>query len=110
MTDKSIVSVGVVGGEYFRLWSSNKGLGKDLNYYLNLFDPNDYIIYKATNNFRPISYDDFLKFKYAQYFFFKKDLYDNESIETWVEFCNKLGVQYLIKPFPKFNPKRIIIK
>lgn len=49
-----------------------------------------------------------LEFKYSTYIFFKKDLYNKECIDMWIEFLSKirnLRVYYLDKPFPPFNPE-----
>ena len=108
MTDKTIKIVRKVGSDWFKLIYSRRSIYK-LSHFLN-FNPNNYWIYKATNYQRLVSYEDVLEFKYACYMFFKKDLYDKEHIDKWIKYINELGgIQYLVKPFPPFDPEEKII-
>ena len=108
--NKTIENVRPVGGDYFCLKYSRR-TDKTLKDYLNLFNPNDYYIFKSTRKQRPVSYEDLLEFKYSGYIFFLKRLYDINHILKWIDWWGKLGgIQYLSKPFPPFNPDKIIIK
>ena len=109
--ERTILNVSKVGGDYFNLIYSRR-TDKTLKDYINLFNPDDYYILKSTNRQRLVSYDDFLEFKYSGYIFFKKDIYDINHILEWIEFreWGRSGVQYLVKPFPPFNPNKIKIK
>ena len=99
-----------VGGDYFRLWKLKKSKYK-LKDFIDLFDPDDYWIYKATRHQRLVSYNDFLEFRHAGYRFFRKSLYKKENIDIWIDwFVNLGGVEYINKPTPPFDPKKIIIK
>jgi len=98
-----------VGGDYFKLMYARKS-NKKLEDYLPLFNKEDYYILKSTYHQRLVTYDDLLEFKYACYVFFKKDLYDIDKIIEWVDYLKSIGgVQYLDKPTPPFNPKKIKI-
>jgi len=103
MTDKTIESVNKVGGDYFWLYYSRR-YNKYLDYYLKMFDINDYYIYKSTNKFRRITIiEDLYEFKYSGYIFFKKSVYNYKEIDEWINFINispNLSLKYLIKPFP----------
>jgi len=84
-----------------------------LDFYLDLFNLEDYWIYKYSNKQRLVSIEEFMKFEYSGYIFYKKDLYDKEHINLWIGelniiMNNKSG--YLVKPTPPFDPKKIIIK
>jgi hypothetical protein len=64
-----------VGSDYFiikKLTQSNK----DLDYFTNQFEPDDFYIMKATGRFKQVSTKEFFDFKYAGYVFFKKELYE----------------------------------
>jgi len=106
MKTNHISSARKVGGDYFRLIfvrASNTPL-KD---YLDKFNHEDYYILKSTNNQRLITYDELLEFKYCEYGFFKKDLYNIESILEW---CDTFMIKFLVKPTAPFSPSKIIIK
>ena len=110
MTDKPISNRRVVGGDYFIIQYQRNSKLK-LQDYLPLFDFNDYWFYKKTNKFRPVDYHSFLRFDYAGYIFFRKDLYNKEHIDTWIKFITSLGgVKYLTKPTPPFPPEKIIVR
>ena len=74
MTNKTINSNGKVGGEYFRLKYLRRS-NKNLQFYLDQFNHEDYYIYKSTRMFKEVNYQDLLEFKYANYILFKRDLY-----------------------------------
>jgi hypothetical protein len=102
MTDKTIMNARSVGGDYFRLIHVRSTEYK-LDHYLDLFNPEDYWIYKSSNHFRQVTTEDLIEFKYAAYIFFRKDLYDYTEIDEWIEFIleiEKSKFNYLIKPFP----------
>jgi hypothetical protein len=110
--EKTIENARPVGGDYFRLIYVRKS-NKKLEDYLNKFNPDDYWIYKSSNKQREVTYEEFLEFKYSGYIFFKKDIYNKENIDLWIDFLYKFGnggTQYLNKPLPPFNPNKIIIK
>ena len=98
-----------VGGDYFRL-GYDRICNKTLESHLKKFNYNDYYILKSSGHQRLVTYDDLLEFKYACYVLFKKDLYDIDKIIEWVDYLKSIGgVQYLDKPTPPFNPKKIKI-
>jgi hypothetical protein len=104
-----IVNARPVGGDYFKLIYARKS-NKKLEDYLPLFNQEDYYILKSSGHQRLVTYDDLLEFKYASYVFFKKDLYDIGKIMIWIDWFKSIGgVQYLDKPTPPFNPKKIKI-
>jgi len=110
MTSKTILNIRKVGGYYFTLYYLRRS-ELTLDFYLNQFNEEDYWIYKSTDKFREVTYEDLLEFKYANYIFFKKDIYNKEHIDKWVEFIDSIGgIKFLNKPFPPFNPSKIIIK
>ena len=99
------------GNDYFgliRCRRSNLYL-KDL---LTLFNIDDYYIMKRSGKQRIVSIEDVKEFRHAGYTFYRKDLYDLEHIENWLDFINNdLGsLPYLTKPLPPFSPNKIIIK
>ena len=99
----------LVGGDYFKLMYVRKS-NKKLEDYLKKFNYNDYWVLKSSNRQRFVSYEDMLEFKYACYVFFKKSIYDIDKIIEWVDYLNDFGgMQYLNKPTPPFNPKKIKI-
>ena len=105
MTDKTIVNGREVGGDNFYLKYLRSSKYK-LDYYLNMFDPNDYYIFKSTRHQMLVSVEDMKVFKYSGYIFFKKELYDVNNILHWIEFIKTLGgIQYLSRPFPPFRPE-----
>lgn len=109
-TSKTIENRRPVGGNYFFLFNRTTS-DKYLKDYINKFNLNDYYIFKLTRNQRQVSYEEFLEFNNSGYIFFKKDLYYLDHINKWIDFWGKLGgIQYLSKPFPPFNPNKIIIK
>ena len=99
----------LVGGDYFILIYVRR-CNETLESHLKKFNYNDYWVLKGSRHQRFVSYEDMLEFKYACYVFFKKDLYDIDKIMIWVDYLNNFGgMQYLVKPTPPFNPKKIKI-
>ena len=100
MTDKTIMNIGKVGDDYFKLSYARRSK-YNLEYFLT-FDPNLYFIYKSTRHQKEVSYEEFLDFKYSRYIFFKKDLYNKDDINKWIDWfiTNTGGVMYLDKPTP----------
>ncbi len=100
----------VVGGNYFNLVKS-KPSDKYLRDFINLFNFDDYWCYKGTRIQRLVTEEEFLEFKYSSYILFKKDLYDTNTINEWIDWMIGMGgIQYLTKPTPPFNPNKVIIK
>ena len=118
MTDRRITHYRIVGGDYFRLGYINNARDlksptiKYLKDYLPLFNFEEYWCFKTTGQQRLMDYEDLLEFKYAGYTFMKKDIYKIHNIEIWLGWMKTAtgGIQYLQKPTPPFNPKKIIIK
>jgi len=82
-----------------------------LNYYLDLFNIEDYWIYKYTRHQKLVSIEKFMKFESAGYILYKKEKYNKEIIDKWLEYIIDFGgIQFSIKPLPPFSPKKIIIK
>ena len=113
--NKTIANVRKVGGDYFRLMYLRKS-NLYLKDYINKFNFDDYWCFKATNHQKLIDEEDFLKFEYSCYVFFKKELYDVNKIIEWTDWIKVNSVQngngggYLVIPTPPFNPKKVIIK
>jgi hypothetical protein len=110
MTDKNISNRRKIGDDYFRLINIRSSPYK-LDHFLT-FNFDDYWCFKSTRHQILIEkYEDFLEFKYAGYTFFKKDIYDLENIQKWIDWCINIGgIQFFAKPVPPFNPEKIIIK
>jgi len=96
-----------VGGNYFYLVYDRRVSNTPLKYYLDKFNHEDYYILKSTKNQRLITYDELLEFKYSGCIFFRKDLYNIESILEW---CDLKLFIFINKPTPPFSPSKIIIK
>ena len=110
MTDKTIENDRFVGGDYFKLIYSRRKLNT-LSYYLDKFNFEDYWCFKSTGKQRQVYYNEFIEFKYSRYVFFKKDLYDVDKILQWINWLNIIvGIQFLDRPTPPFNPNKIIIR
>lgn len=69
----------------------------------------DYYILKGTRNFYFVYIEEVKSFKFARYFFLRKDKYDIEHINNWLRYCNVVGPLFLDKPFPNFDPDKIKI-
>lgn len=109
---KTIENLRKVGGEYFIFFYSRRSKF-NLDYFTNQFKWNDYWCYKSTRNQRYISELEFQDFKYSGYIFFRKNLYNKDYIDMWINYIRNIGgINYLDKPLPPFNPntKIIIIK
>lgn len=99
-----------VGGDFFALMNINRSKRK-LSDYLPLFNIDDYYIYKCTRHQKEVSIKEFLEFKHCGYILYKKDKYNLQHIENWLEYIIDMGgINYLIKPLPPFSPNKIIIK
>ena len=100
-----------IGGDYFSIKYYRK-YKTTLVDFINKFKFDDYWCYKITDRQRLISEEDFLKFKYSGYIFFKKDKYDKDKIQEWIDWSliNNIYIQYLNNPTPPFSNKKIIIK
>jgi hypothetical protein len=81
-----------------------------LHFYLEQFNIEDYWIYKCSNKQKLVSIEEFMKFEYAGYIFYKKELYKTEHIDLWINTITRLIHSYLSKPTPPFSPNKIIIK
>ncbi len=106
MTDKTILNGRKVGGDYFRLIYVRTSIYK-LDHFLKQFNPDDYWIYKTTNKQRLVNKEDIIEFKYSGYTFFKKDLYDKEHIDMWIDWLHsvsKSDFYYIVRPLPPFKP------
>jgi hypothetical protein len=107
MTDKTISNDRPVGGDYFYLKYLRSSEYK-LDHHLNLFDPEDYWIYKLTSKQRLVTIEQLYEFNYSGYIFFRKTTYDNEYIMEWLRLITPInGMNYLTKPFP---PREIMNK
>jgi len=112
MTDRTIgMANGKLCGDYFSLKYLRQSSRK-LDYYLDQFNPNDYYIFKYTSKQRQVTIEELLEFKHAGYVFFKKDKYDIDYINNWINYYynNIDELKYLIKPLPPFEPDIIKIK
>lgn len=103
-----------VGGDYFIFMKYEK-CNTHLIDFINLFNFDDYWCYKSSNRQKLVTQEEFLEFKNSCYIFFKKELYDTNKINEWVDFIHNVGgypkgIQFLVKPVPPFNPNRIIIR
>ena len=97
-----------VGGECFYLLKSKRPKLTIDDF--PKFNKDDYWICRMTRHqFLVNEYEDF---KYSGYIFFKKDKYNKEYIDSWIEWSKYIGsiFIYLSKPFPPFPPEKIIIK
>jgi hypothetical protein len=106
MKTNHIINGRKVGGDYFMI-SFSRTSNTPLSEYLTKFNPEDYFIVKSPRNQKVISYEELLQFKYSQYAFFRKNVYNINNILQW---CNFISFQYLSKPTPPFSPNKIIIK
>lgn len=107
MTNKTIQSSREVGGDYFNL-KYLRSSNKNLQFYLDKFDINNYYIYKSTSRFKEVNYNDLLEFKYVGYILFKKDIYNKECIDMWIDWLYKVDKSkflFMDKPFPAFSPE-----
>tara|TARA_R110002050_G_scaffold74369_3_gene159586 strand:+ start:1366 stop:1710 length:345 start_codon:yes stop_codon:yes gene_type:complete len=92
-----------IGGNYFFIQKDNTK-GKSLDFYLEHINLEDYHIYKYSRKQRIVTVDEFLKFKYAGYIFFRKSLYNKEDFNKWIEFISIFGgIMFLVKPFPSIE-------
>ena len=97
---------------WFRLLKM-RNYNESIDYYLDKFnvDLDDYWILKYSNKFRFINKQDIEK--YAGVICFKKDIFNKEHIDKWLDFHNSFDyrLKYLVRPFPPisvFNKIKII--
>lgn len=106
----TISNLRLVGGNYFRLLKAPAN-GKYLKEFIDLFNFDDFWCYKVTNRQRLVTQQEFLEFKYSGYIFFKKELYDKDTINEWIDWYDKVsGIKYLCMPTPPFSPNKVIIR
>jgi len=75
-------------------------------------DLGGYHIYKCTSVFREVTIEHLHEGKYSGYIFFNKKIHNKEHIENWLSWIriNKIDFKYISKPFPPFNPQKILIR
>lgn len=100
-----------IGGDYFRILKG-KGWWCNLTYedILNLnINYDDYVILKSTRNQKIVSKEEFLSFKYSGYLFIKKELFNEDVFNFWVNF---ITFPFIHKPLPGIElvEKIIIMK
>ena len=90
---------------YFCLIKANRGNNPKypIDYYLDKFniDLNDYLLMKRSGNFRFINIEDIEK--WAGVICFKKDIFNKEDIDKWLDFLYKdleISLLFLDRPFP----------
>jgi len=110
MTDRTIEKVsGIIGGDWFSIGYARRSTLK-LDYYLNQFNFDDYYCIKSSGIQRLVTYQQLIEFKYSKYLFLRKDKYNIDHINLWIDWLSGMtGIQFLNKPFPPFNPNKIII-
>lgn len=97
-----------INGDYFKIQKHKQGY--DFELIKDVIKYDEYYMYKLTGKQREVTIEDFFEFKYAGYVFFKKDLYNKQWIDMWIEFINSIGpINYLDKPLPPFHPSKINI-
>jgi len=64
----------------------------------------DYIFIKKTRLFKIINTSELEK--WAGFILIKKQEFDEDNFYLWLNWINKnkIGIHYLCKPFPNFNP------
>jgi hypothetical protein len=106
----TIENIRKVGGDYFRLLKRITS-DKYVKDYIDLFNFDDYWCYKVTRHQRLVTKEEFLDFKNSGYEFFKKELYDSNKIDEWIDWMKSMGgIQFLVKPTPPFSPNKVIIR
>jgi len=98
---------------WFRLLKM-RNYNESIDYYLEKYniDLDDYWILKYSNKFRFINKQDIEK--YAGVICFKKDIFNKEDIDKWLNLINnklKVNCRFLVRPFPPisvFNKIKII--
>ena len=97
-----------INGDHFRIGKIKRGY--DFNLIKDIIKYDEYYIYKISNKQREVSVEEFLNFKNCGYIFFKKDLYDKEWIDMWIEYIISIGgINFINKPLPPFHPSKINI-
>lgn len=93
---------------YIRIWKNRQTGRYTYDQMLKTIDMDNLIIYKSSNVFREVSYEEFSELNYCKYLFMDKKEKDNT--EKWLEFIkvNNINLRFLDKPFPKFYKINII--
>jgi len=98
---------------YFSLIKAYRGDNPKypINYYLDKFniDLNDYWILKKSGRFRLLDIEDIEK--YSGIMCFKKNMYNKQEIDKWLNFLLNKRIPYLNNPFPPieiYNKIKII--
>lgn len=73
---------------------------------LNKINLNDYHLFKSSRNQRLVLKEDIINFTNSKYILFKKDKHKLEELINWID---NVSTNYIHKPFPPFNSKRIKI-
>jgi hypothetical protein len=71
------------------------------------FNINNYVIIKATRNFRVLNTEEFYNLNYSCYTFIRKDLFDLRNFNLWNNFLEDNRVDLVFYKdclFPEFNP------
>lgn len=109
MTDKTIEMRGNYD-DYFKILCSRKSKIY-LNDIIDYFSFDDYHCYKRSGKQREVRYDSLVNMEYSGYILFRKDKYNKEHINVWINYSNDLGgIRFLDKKLPQFHPSKIIIK
>jgi len=90
---------------WFRLLKRSN-VNKSINYHLDKhnIDLDDYFILKYSNKFRFTNKQDIEK--YAGVICFKKDIFNKEDIDKWLNLINnklKVNCRFLVRPFPPIS-------
>lgn len=94
----------------FGISKSNESTNRlTINELLKDINIDDYYILKGTRNFHFVYIEELKSFKFAKYLFLKKDKYDLDHINKWLNLCKVIRVFFLNKPFPNFDPYKIKI-
>lgn len=95
---------------FIRIWKDRNGkyTSDELLKEVKTFDMVNKIIYKSSNVFREVSFEEFLEFKYSKYLFV--DNKERDNMRKWLEFIkvNNINLRFLDKPFPKFFKSNVI--
>ena len=105
MTEKRFEDIGFIGEDFFGIYYTKTIKGFCIEELLNRFNIDDYWIYKSTDKSRIISKEDFYKFRYSQYNFYKKTKYTIEYIDEWIKFLkdNYIPTNFISKKFPDIS-------
>ena len=110
MNSLKVINIRKINGDYFYIYKNTSKSCYDFDLIIDEIKYNDYYIYKLTNKQKEVSIEEFKEFKNSGYIFFRKDLYNKEWIDMWIEFIISIGgIQYLNKTFPPIHPSKINI-